>query len=208
MPPCTIKFIFSQAYLSRSSFQTSNNVRISITSASELSPAYTLPAMRIPFWGKKLPFRASKAATPPSSKGPKAVTLDPSTEISPVPTQRVIRTLAVPIQFGTSPGHQIFIYTHRATHQTLYSLYRTLNATRALKQIPFLGKKTVPAKLRRDLWTPLCVLSFPRAAQGRDAYQKLLELKHRHETEPPLSLITETEDAKKQGQRVGKVERG
>ena len=77
----------------------------------------------------------------------------------------------------------------------------------ALKQIPFLGKNSVPPALRRDLWSPLCVLSFPRARQGLDAFQKLRELKTRHEFDYPLSLIQQPASSPKAGQLVNKIER-
>ncbi|KAL8717044.1 MAG: hypothetical protein Q9225_005680 [Loekoesia sp. 1 TL-2023] len=63
----------------------------------------------------------------------------------------------------------------------------------SLKQLPFLGKKTVPARLRKDLWHPLCLVEFPRPSQGLLAYRRLREFRRLHETSYPLSLITKTE---------------
>lgn len=52
-----------------------------------------------------------------------------------------------------------------------------------LKQLPFNGKKTKPAKLRKDYWSPFAQISFPagQGSIGRSVFQKLRELKHLHE---------------------------
>lgn len=63
----------------------------------------------------------------------------------------------------------------------------------AIKQLPFLGKKTVPASLRKDLWLPLAVVEFPKPTQGLIAYRKLREFRRLHETTYPYELITQTE---------------
>lgn len=49
--------------------------------------------------------------------------------------------------------------------------------------MPFNGKKTKPAKLRKDYWSPMAMIKFPegQGAIGRSVYQKLRELKHLHE---------------------------
>jgi hypothetical protein len=49
--------------------------------------------------------------------------------------------------------------------------------------MPFNGKKTKPAKLRKDYWSPMAMIQFPegQGAVGRSVYQKLRELKHLHE---------------------------
>lgn len=87
-------------------------------------------------------------------------------------------------------GSQIFFYNNIRTNQIIYSLTRTLNNNESLKQLPFLGKKTVPARLRKDLWTPLCLVEFPRPAEGLLAYRRLREFRRLHETSYPISLIT------------------
>lgn len=53
----------------------------------------------------------------------------------------------------------------------------------ALKQMPFNGKKTMPAKLRKDYWSPMAMIGFPEGQGdvGRSVFQKLRELKHLHE---------------------------
>ncbi|KAL8871302.1 MAG: hypothetical protein Q9174_002836 [Haloplaca sp. 1 TL-2023] len=110
-------------------------------------------------------------------------------------------------------GTHIFVYNNFRTNQVIYSLRRTLyvrcisqNESHylrswyecesndlqnhdALKQIPFLGKKTVPASLRKDLWRPLCHIEFPRPSDGVVAYRRLRELRHLHETRYPIETI-------------------
>lgn len=77
----------------------------------------------------------------------------------------------------------------------------------ALKQIPFLGKKTVPAKLRKDLWQPFAMVEFTNPLHGVVAYRKLREFRRLHETSYPLKIITETK-GKYKGQLLGTKKRG
>ncbi|KAL8705683.1 MAG: hypothetical protein Q9201_001203 [Fulgogasparrea decipioides] len=87
-------------------------------------------------------------------------------------------------------GTHIFVYNNIRTNQVIYSLTRTLNNNSSLKQLPFLGKKTVPARLRKDLWHPLCHISFPHPSQGLLAYRRLREFRRLRETAYPRRLIT------------------
>lgn len=52
-----------------------------------------------------------------------------------------------------------------------------------LKQLPFNGKKTKPAKLRKDYWSPMAIIDLGKGqgSVGRSVFQKLRELKHLHE---------------------------
>jgi hypothetical protein len=52
-----------------------------------------------------------------------------------------------------------------------------------MKQLSFHGKKTRPAKLRKDYWSPMAIINFPKGqgSVGRSVFQKLRELKHLHE---------------------------
>ncbi|MCJ1426887.1 hypothetical protein MMC29_004790 [Sticta canariensis] len=86
-------------------------------------------------------------------------------------------------------GQHIFFYNNIRTNQVLYSFTRTLNNNDALKQIPFLGKKTVPAKLRKDLWQPFAMVEFTNPLHGLVAYRKLREFRRLHETSYPLKVI-------------------
>jgi hypothetical protein len=69
----------------------------------------------------------------------------------------------------------------------------------ALRQLPYNGKKTVPAALRKDLWSPLAILQFPRGygSVGLSAFQKLREYRKRHELEWGDEIRLDAEDSKK-----------
>lgn len=62
----------------------------------------------------------------------------------------------------------------------------------ALDQLPYLGKKTIPSRLRKDLWTPFAMIYFPSPHAGLAAYRKLREFRRLHETTYDLADITET----------------
>ncbi|MCJ1437900.1 hypothetical protein MMC27_007287 [Xylographa pallens] len=104
-------------------------------------------------------------------------------------------------------GNHIFVYSHIRTNQIIYSLTRSMKNNTSLKQLPFLGKKTVPAALRKDLWHPLCLLEFPKSTQGLSVFRKLRELRRLHETSYPLSTVTQTKGIHK-GQLIPKKKRG
>ncbi|KAF5018531.1 hypothetical protein F66182_9489 [Fusarium sp. NRRL 66182] len=80
-------------------------------------------------------------------------------------------------------GEDIWVFGHRRTDQIVYSFDEKLNGFHDLKQLPFNGKKTKPAKLRKDYWSPFARISFPagQGSVGRSVFQKLRELKHLHE---------------------------
>ncbi|KAI9878208.1 MAG: hypothetical protein M1830_001552 [Pleopsidium flavum] len=104
-------------------------------------------------------------------------------------------------------GHHIFVYNNIRTNQVVYSLTRAMNNNASLRQLPYLGKKTVPAALRKDLWLPLASISFPSSSQGLTAFRKLREFRKLHETAYSLELITQTE-GKHKGTLLGKKKRG
>ncbi|KAI9678734.1 MAG: hypothetical protein M1817_005791 [Caeruleum heppii] len=83
-------------------------------------------------------------------------------------------------------GRHIFIYSNIRTNQVVYSLRRPLNNNDALRQLPFLGKKSVPASLRKDIWRPMAIVLFPRPVQGLLAFQKLREYRKLHELSYPV----------------------
>jgi hypothetical protein len=58
---------------------------------------------------------------------------------------------------------------------------------KALRQLPFNGKKTVPAALRKDLWSPLALIEFPagHSDAGLNAFRMLREYRRLHETQWP-----------------------
>ncbi|KAL3419635.1 hypothetical protein PVAG01_08133 [Phlyctema vagabunda] len=106
-------------------------------------------------------------------------------------------------------GRRIYVWNHIQTNQVVYSLTQATKNREALKQIPYNGKKTVPSALRKDLWMPLCQITFPQATElpaapptvkkhgrgrtkptpkpenriGLAAFQKLREYKMRHQLE-------------------------
>ncbi|KAF6807309.1 hypothetical protein CSOJ01_08278 [Colletotrichum sojae] len=51
---------------------------------------------------------------------------------------------------------------------------------KALRQLPFNGKKTKPAKLRLDYWSQMAMIELP-AGTRHDVYKKLRELRQLHE---------------------------
>jgi hypothetical protein len=57
----------------------------------------------------------------------------------------------------------------------------TLPQNHHLEQIPFIGKHSKPPVLRPDEWAPHCVVTFPTAEQGHNAYRKLREFRKLHE---------------------------
>lgn len=52
-----------------------------------------------------------------------------------------------------------------------------------MKQLAFNGKKTKPAKLRKDYWRPMALIQFNEGEGviGRSVYQRLREFRHVHE---------------------------
>jgi len=88
-------------------------------------------------------------------------------------------------------GRQIFVFTHLQNSMVVYSLTRTLKNNASLAQLPFNGKKTVPAALRKDLWHPLAQISFPpgHGTIGLSAFQKLREYRRRHELEWDMEIM-------------------
>ncbi|GKT95546.1 LOW QUALITY PROTEIN: hypothetical protein Ct61P_13396 [Colletotrichum tofieldiae] len=83
------------------------------------------------------------------------------------------------------PGHgeRIWVYSHLTSNQVIYSHSKQLDSNRALRQLPFNGKKTKPAKLRRDYWQPMALIQLPAGAgaAGQSVFQKLREFRHLHE---------------------------
>ncbi|KAI1429306.1 hypothetical protein F5Y12DRAFT_710210 [Xylaria sp. FL1777] len=107
--------------------------------------------------------------------------------------------------FAPGHGEKIFIYNHFLDGMTVYSHSPVLKANRALKQIPFNGKKMRPSKLRKDYWRPMAMIQFPegQGVVGRSVFQRLRECKKLHEYSWDDSLLFgET------GQTLTRQERG
>ena len=60
-----------------------------------------------------------------------------------------------------------------------------------MSQIPFIGKKSVPATLRKDLWSPFFLATFPHSESGLLAYRRLREFRRLHEVSYPPSLVAD-----------------
>ncbi|KAK6536498.1 hypothetical protein TWF281_000728 [Arthrobotrys megalospora] len=85
-------------------------------------------------------------------------------------------------------GSHIYFYTHITSKRVIYSLYQSLYNNKAMKQVTFMGKKSVPAALRKDHWTPFLTVSFTNPSTGLKAYQHLRELRKLHETQWDIEL--------------------
>ncbi|KAG7123593.1 26S proteasome non-ATPase regulatory subunit 6 like protein [Verticillium longisporum] len=70
------------------------------------------------------------------------------------------RRTAKPELSNFAPGHgeQIWVWHHLTSHQIIYSHTPQLDSNHALKQLPFIAKKSTPAKLRKDLWRPMALI--------------------------------------------------
>ncbi|KAK6357054.1 hypothetical protein TWF718_001383 [Orbilia javanica] len=85
-------------------------------------------------------------------------------------------------------GSHIYFYTHLTSKRVIYSLYQTLYNAKAMKQVTFMGKKSVPEALRKDHWTPFLTVSFTNPSTGLKAFQHLRELRKLHETQWDIEL--------------------
>ncbi|KAM0805064.1 transcriptional regulation of mitochondrial recombination-domain-containing protein [Usnea florida] len=150
---------------------------------------------------------AVKVLVRPITRLPKAP-LPQHTLLIHKPIQKGVRlpTSKTPLQ-AIHHGQHIYFYNNIRTNQVVYSLTRHLDNAASLAQLPFLGKKTVPAKLRKDLWNPFCMVYFPSPHLGLAAYTMLREFRVLHEKNYPLDIITETE-GKRKGSLMSKKRRG
>ncbi|KAG5938029.1 hypothetical protein E4U60_001559 [Claviceps pazoutovae] len=80
-------------------------------------------------------------------------------------------------------GEKIWVFTHRRSDQVIYSITYPLRLDHGMEQLPFIGKKTKPATLRKDYWSVMARIDLPKKQSevGLSVYQKLRELKHLHE---------------------------
>ncbi|KFX93869.1 hypothetical protein O988_04277 [Pseudogymnoascus sp. VKM F-3808] len=101
-----------------------------------------------------------------------------------------VRNASVSVKPEVEHGRQIFVYSHLQTKQVVYSLKQNIKNNKALRQLPYNGKKTVPAALRKDLWSPLARIEFPagHSAAGLNAFRMLREYRTLHETQWPKEL--------------------
>ncbi|KAK3357697.1 transcriptional regulation of mitochondrial recombination-domain-containing protein [Lasiosphaeria hispida] len=83
-------------------------------------------------------------------------------------------------------GTKIWIHNHIYDGHVMLGFHRVIDSNKGYRQMPYTGKKNVPAKLRKDYWRPMAVIEFPDGGLGevgRSVYQKLREFKKRHELE-------------------------
>ncbi|KAG6117220.1 hypothetical protein E4U13_001254 [Claviceps humidiphila] len=80
-------------------------------------------------------------------------------------------------------GEKIWVFCHRRTDQVIYSVTYPLRFNHGMEQLPFNGKKSKPATLRKDYWSVMARIDLPKkqGEVGLSVYQKLRELKHLHE---------------------------
>ncbi|PFH59867.1 hypothetical protein XA68_11759 [Ophiocordyceps unilateralis] len=91
------------------------------------------------------------------------------------------------------PGHgeEIWVFSCHRTNQVVFSFEQNVHRHHVLKQIPFAGKKSKPAVIRKDLWAPLAHLKFPKGLGqvGISVFRQLRELKHLGEVSWDTNLI-------------------
>lgn len=87
------------------------------------------------------------------------------------------------IQLHQKIGCQLLFLSFQLANCRIIVSYWISQGFHGLTQLPFNGKKTKPAKLRKDYWSPLALIRFQpgQGSVGRSVFQKLRELKHLHE---------------------------
>jgi hypothetical protein len=82
--------------------------------------------------------------------------------------------------------------SYASSHSLMLTRRSELQNNHVLPQLVFHGKKTVPAALRRDLWTPYFSIKLPSSHSGLLAYHQLRELSLQRQLAAPDDLITTT----------------
>ncbi|XXH04761.1 hypothetical protein Hte_011183 [Hypoxylon texense] len=102
-------------------------------------------------------------------------------------------------QFPPHHGEKIWIFNHFLDGMTVYTHNSVMKANKALRQIPFNGKKLRPSKLRKDYWRPMAMIQFPEGCGdvGRSVYQRLRECKKLHELSWGDELFYEVGDVRR-----------
>ncbi|ORX92437.1 transcriptional regulation of mitochondrial recombination-domain-containing protein [Clohesyomyces aquaticus] len=98
-------------------------------------------------------------------------------EVATVVTRPAIRPAIA--DGATQHGRHVFIWQNTQTNQILYSFDPELKDSH-LNQLPFIGKKSVPASIRPDLWRQYCTITLPTPEQGLYTYRKLREYTRLH----------------------------
>ncbi|KAK8026854.1 hypothetical protein PG991_003910 [Apiospora marii] len=116
------------------------------------------------------------------------------------------RKEVVPTKFEPGHGEKIWIFTNFINGLTVYSHNPVLKPNRALRQIPFNGKKLKPSKIRKDYWRPMAMIQFPEGQGhiGRSVYHIMRELRMRHDLGWEDNMIHDKES----GRTLTRHERG
>ncbi|KAI0887435.1 transcriptional regulation of mitochondrial recombination-domain-containing protein [Annulohypoxylon maeteangense] len=80
-------------------------------------------------------------------------------------------------------GEKIWIFFHIIDGFTVYSHKPVLNATKALRQISYNGRKLQPSKFRKDYWQTLAMIGFPEGYGhvGQSVFHLMRECKQLHQ---------------------------
>ncbi|CUS13709.1 unnamed protein product [Tuber aestivum] len=117
--------------------------------------------------------------------------------------KKVVRkaTNKMPKPYPAPPDHgkYIYIYNNLLNNRVLYSLSRTLDNKDALRQLTFVGKKSVPAALRKDVWAPMATVTFKETLMGANTFRMLREFRRLHETSYSKELL---QKSKKERTRI------
>jgi hypothetical protein len=103
----------------------------------------------------------------------------------PRPDPKSIKPKTPPPPFDPTYGEKIYVFQHTRANHVIYSHTKVIKANKALRQIPFNGKKLRPTTIRKDYWRPMALIKFADGAGevGRSVFQKLREFRKRHELE-------------------------
>ncbi|CAK7274035.1 hypothetical protein SEPCBS119000_005962 [Sporothrix epigloea] len=128
-------------------------------------------------------FQATRLPRPKKVTSPAKDTSNSTSARPIVPYKRYRQPKPELTKFAEGHGEQIWIFNHIVTNQIVYSHTPILRNNRALGQLPFNGKKTKPAKLRKDYWKPMALIQFNEGegVVGQSVFQKLREFRRLHE---------------------------
>lgn len=106
---------------------------------------------------------------------------------------------------GMVLGYRVILFSFFLNRSKTLILILDLKAHKALRQLPFTGKKLKPSKFRRDYWRPLAMIQIPEGCGvvGRSVYNLLMECKKLHELYWEDSLLYN-----KEGKPLNRHERG
>ncbi|KAK9414191.1 putative Transcriptional regulation of mitochondrial recombination-domain-containing protein [Seiridium unicorne] len=114
------------------------------------------------------------------------------------------------------PGHgeKIWIFSNFVNGLTVYSHSPVLKVNKALRQIPFNGKKLKPAKIRKDYWRPMAMIQFPEGMGhiGRSVFHIMREFKMQHDLAWGDALLRDDETNRtltrhERGEKLNEVQR-